>query len=461
MTATDWWHWPVLLYTMGFIAAIDALWQGRTAQGTLAWMMGLTIMPLFALPLYAFFGSRRLHGYVKARRHGDHSLSYIAEQVQSALSGSLAPQTPLTDALFSLLRVPPMQGNQCRLLTTGPQTFERIFSRIDEAESYICVQYYILKDDHLGNELADHLCRKARDGVAVYLLYDEIGSHGISRKFLKKITASGVRVSRFNPLQLRNRLQLNFRNHRKLVICDGQYAFVGGYNVDETYVTSDTIRDTHMEISGPSVLSFQLTFTEDWYWATQSVPAVSWHPPKAAGSSNVLTVPTGPADETESASLFFTHLIHKAKKRCWLVSPYFVPDQSLQVAIQLAGLRGVDIRILIPEKNDSWLVHYAMQSFIKPLSRCNVQFLSYRKGFLHQKVILLDDEWTYIGSSNLDNRSLRINFEMGALVQDKEFASETEKMLINDFKEASPTRLSGHWWPAFLSRISRLLSPIL
>ncbi|MBT13191.1 MAG: cardiolipin synthase, partial [Oceanospirillaceae bacterium] len=401
------------------------------------------------------------HGYLKARRHGDHSLSFIGEQVQNALSGSIAGRDPLTNPLVSLLRIPPTRGNQCRLLTTGTQTFERIFSRIKEAQQYICVQYYILSDDHLGQELTDHLCEKASSGVAVYLLYDEIGSHGISSQFLKKLTRAGVRVSRFNPLQLRNRFQLNFRNHRKLVICDGQYAFVGGYNVDEVYVTTDDIRDTHVEISGPSVLAFQLAFTEDWYWATQSVPAIQWQPPKAEGTSNVMTIPTGPADDAESASLFFTHLIHKARQRCWLVSPYFVPDQSLVAAMQLAGLRGVDIRILIPENGDSHLVQHAMGAFVEPLTRCNVQFFSYQKGFLHQKVILVDDEWAYIGSSNLDNRSLRINFELGALIQDKQFAAETAAMLQEDFDNAVPTRLSTHWWQVFLTRVSRLLAPVL
>ena len=153
----EWWHWTVVVYALGAVAAVDALLKSRTAQGTIAWVMALLLMPVISLPLYSFFGSRRLHGYLKARRHGDHSLSFIGEEIQAALCESRAEPTPLTQALIPLLRVPPTSGNACRLLTTGPDTFERIFTRISEARHYICVQYYILNDDHLGVELARHL----------------------------------------------------------------------------------------------------------------------------------------------------------------------------------------------------------------------------------------------------------------------------------------------------------------
>ena len=174
-----------------------------------------------------------------------------------------------------------------------------------------------------------------------------------------------------------------------------------------------------------------------------------------------MCIASGPADETESASLYFTHLIHSAQERCWLVSPYFVPDQNLVSALQLAGLRGIDIRILVPEKSDSWLVQQAMRGYIQSLSRCNVRFFTYKKGFLHQKVLLIDNEWSSIGSANLDNRSLRINFEIGALIQSRSFASDVESMLQLDFDHSEPTQISQHWWPVLLAKTSRLLAPLL
>ena len=463
MSATDWWIWPLILYTFGAIAALDALWQGRTAQGTIAWVLGLLLMPVVTLPLYAFFGSRRLHGYLRARRHGDHKLSFIAEDILSALQKNAAATDAMTQPLNNLFRLPMTRGNQCELLRSGHATFDAMFRSIAQAKHYVCVQFYIIRDDESGTALADALCEKAQAGVATFLLYDEIGSHGLSRKYLKRLREAGVRVSRFNPLQLRNRMQLNFRNHRKLVICDGNTAFVGGYNLGNEYLGNEQLswRDTHLKILGPATLAFQQAFIEDWHWATGYIPSIRWDMPAPCGDSDVMCIATGPADETESASLYFSHLIHQARQRCWLVSPYFVPDQNLLSAIQLAGLRGLDIRILLPQKTDNWLVQQAMRSYITPLSRCNVKFYTYEAGFLHQKVILIDDEWTSIGSANLDNRSLRINFEIGALIRDRKLAKQTEDMLNNDFAASRPTSIHRHWWSVLLAKISRLLSPLL
>ncbi len=463
MVNPDWWLWTFLLYAFGAAAAIDALWQGRTAQGTIAWVMGLLLIPPLALPLYAFFGSRRFYGYLRARRHGDHKLNHIASQLLSALEPVSQPADSVTEPLYNLFRLPLVSGNRCRLLTDGEETYDTMFGRIRQAEHYVFVQFYILRDDRIGQRLADVLCERAAAGVSVCLLYDEIGSHGLSRKYLQQLASAGVSVSRFNPFKLRNRMQLNFRNHRKLVICDGEYAYVGGYNVGEEHISHADYywRDTHIEIHGPAVISFQLAFAEDWYWATRDLPDVNWNTAPARGDSEVLCVHSGPADETESASLLFTHLIHRAQKRCWLVSPYFVPDQSLISALQLAGLRGIDIRVLIPEKSDSWLVQQATRGYIEPLSRCNVRFMRYQRGILHQKVLLIDDDWSYVGSANLDNRSLRINFEIGALVRDQQLATEVEQMLLQDFADSEPAQGNQRWWPDFLSRTARLLAPLL
>lgn len=465
MQELAWWIWALLVYSLGLLAAIDALWQGRTAQGTIAWVLGLILMPMITLPLYAFFGSRRFHGYVRARRHHNENLDLIADQVQAELEPHALPPGQLTYPLYPLFRMPQTAGNQCQLLTSGADTYTEIFRDIAAARHSVCVQFYILRDDRTGQQLAELLCDKARQGVATYLLYDEIGSRGLKRAYLQSLRDAGVRVSRFNPLRLRTRMQLNFRNHRKLVVCDGHTAFTGGFNLGDEYLGDGTAlpfwRDTHIKIHGPAALSFQLVFCEDWHWATQHLPALHWQSAAPAGNSKVMCIASGPADETESASLYFSHLIHSAKRRCWLVSPYFVPDQNLFNALQLAGLRGLDIRILVPEKSDSWLVQQAMRSYINNLSQCNVQFYTYKKGFLHQKVLLIDDDWCSVGSANLDNRSLRINFEINALIEDPALARQTEKMLLQDFADSEPTGLSKHWWPVLLAKSARLLGPVL
>ncbi|WP_430462095.1 cardiolipin synthase [Thalassolituus sp. LLYu03] len=463
MAAFDWWILTLLIYGAGTLAALDALWQGRTAQGTIAWTLSLLVMPVIALPLYLFFGTRRLRGYRRARQHGDNRLSFIADEAQAALGQHCVSSNAVTRPFSNLFRLPALSGNDCRLLTCGNDVYDAMFSDIASARHYLCVQFYILRDDNTGQRLADLLCDKAREGVAVYLLYDEIGSRGIRRSFLQQLDASGVRVSRFNPLQLRNRAQLNFRNHRKLLICDGAIGYVGGYNLGDEYLGTpgQPWRDTQVRIEGPAALAFQLAFTEDWHWATGYVPQLGWQAGAARGPCQVMAIATGPADDTESASLYFSHLIHQAQTRCWLASPYFVPDHNLLSALQLAGLRGLDVRILLPERSDNWLVQQAMRSYIKPLRQCGVRFFTYSNGFLHQKVILIDDEWTSVGSANLDNRSLRINFEIGALIQDKSFARQTEIMLEQDFRQSQPTELSERFFPVLLAKAARLLAPVL
>src|SRR5690606_19581634 len=272
MQELAWWIWALLVYSLGLLAAIDALWQGRTAQGTIAWVLGLILMPMITLPLYAFFGSRRFHGYLRARSHHDEALDPIAGQVQAELEPQALPPGDFTYPLYPPLRMPPVEGHHGQPLTSGADTSPQISRAIAAAEHSVCVQFYILRDDRTGQQLADLLCNKARQGVATYLLYDEIGSRGLSRAYLQRLRKAGVRVSRFNPLRLRTRMQLNFRNHRKLVVCDGHTAFTGGFNLGDEYLGDGTAlpfwRDTHVEIHGPAALSFQLVFSEDWHWAT-------------------------------------------------------------------------------------------------------------------------------------------------------------------------------------------------
>ena len=461
-----WWIWVLPLYIIGTLVAIDALWQGRTAQSTIAWFLGLIFLPFPTLPLYAFFGSRRFRGYMRARRHGKDAIDCIAQQALNALNPWKQNSGALAQPLVPLFGSTPIAGNHCTLLTSGQVFYQQMFDAIEAAQHSIVIQFYILRDDQCGQTLANLLIEKARAGICVYVLYDEIGSTGLRRQFVKHLRQSDVQISRFNSTKLfRSRLQLNFRNHRKLVVCDGHTAFVGGYNFGEEYLGDGEKRlfwrDTHVKIVGPAALSFQIVFTEDWHWATHQIPTLHWQASESCGADKVMCIATGPADHLENASLYFTQLIQQSQLRCWLVSPYFVPNAALIVAIQLACLRGVDVRILIPEKSDNAVVDYAARNYIPTLQESGAQFFSYRKGFLHQKVILIDDNICSIGSSNLDNRSLHLNFETNALIHSPNLALQVKRMLEQDFKDSVPTQINPHWWPTFLSKCARLLAPLL
>ncbi|MDX2493409.1 MAG: cardiolipin synthase [Desulfuromusa sp.] len=302
-------------------------------------------------------------------------------------------------------------------------------------------------------------------------IYDEIGSHDLPKAYVKELRDAGVEVCDFHTRKgPGNRFQINFRNHCKVVVIDGKVAWIGGHNVGDEYLGKDPKfghwRDTHIRIEGPVVLEAQASFLEDWYWATAGkTPQLNWKPVGSArGDQRVLIVPTGPADELETATLMFLHAINSATSRIWIASPYFVPDESIVNALQLAGLRGVDVRILIPDSPDHLLVYLAAFSYFDEAGSTGVRFFRYMKGFLHEKVMLIDDQVATVGTANFDNRSFRLNFEITAIVVDEEFATTIERMFINDFensREMRPGELDekGFWFKLAV-RLARLTAPV-
>ena len=377
---------------------------------------------------------------------------------------------PAGRAAEKLADMPFLKANHVALLIDGEATFDSIIEGIDEAKEYILFQFFIVHDDELGRRVETHMIEKARQGVPVYFLYDEIGSHDLPAAYKAEMQAAGINAFAFNTRKGKgNRFQINFRNHRKVVVADGRVAWIGGHNVGDEYQGKKPKfghwRDTHVRIEGPVVLEAQLSFVEDWYWATGASPDLNWTPTPSTGrDQRVLIVPSGPADELETATLMFLHAILSAKERIWISSPYFVPDDSIVNALQLAGLRGVDVRILIPDKPDRLLVYLAAYSYFEEAGRTGVRFFRYTDGFLHEKAMLIDDQVATVGTANFDNRSFRLNFEITAIVADPGFAIEVEQMFENDFKnsrEMHPRELEDKFIGFKLAvRLARLTSPV-
>jgi cardiolipin synthase len=224
-------------------------------------------------------------------------------------------------------------------------------------------------------------------------------------------------------------------------------------------------RDTPVRITGPAALAAQLSFVEDWHWVTNAILKLDWNPqPSAEQNLPVLIVPSGPADKLETAGLMFTHALNSATRRIWITSPYFVPDEAVMKALQLAGLRGIDVRILIPDKPDHLLVYLAAFSYFDEASRTGVQFYRYTDGFLHQKVMLIDNSVATVGTANFDNRSFRLNFEITAVIADAGFATEILKMLETDFSNARRMTADDFdkrsWWFKLVVRLARLTAPV-
>ena len=470
----------VSIYVLAFIAAIHAVLHTRTAQGAIAWLVSLLTLPYFSLPLYLIFGPRKLQGYIKARRAGDLEINHLARillERSKPFESQLQTHQNSIRVVRELAKLPFTNQNEVKLLIDGQHAFEHFFDAIDEAEEYVLVQFYILRHDETGQKFKELLLKKAAQGIKIYLLFDSIGSYELSSDYIKSLKRGGVLVFGFNDTRLQNnRYQVNFRNHRKILVVDGKVAFVGGLNIGNEYLGDDpnfkVWRDTHAEFHGPCVQSVQLAFVEDWYWVTQDLPRLNWYPEPAPASDpgsppptkDILVLPTGPVDSLETGTLFFMQLINSATHRLWIATPYFVPDIQLITALQLAALRGVDVKILMPKKSDNILMHLTSFATMKEAAKAGVQFYHYLPGFMHQKVILIDNDIGTIGTANFGNRSFRLNFEITMLVAGQQIAKDIENMLEKDFANSKPLNTRDYELLPFLSKLliqlARLSAPI-
>lgn len=461
-------------HIIGALTSVKAIMETRTAQGAVAWAISLNTMPYVAVPAYWVFGRSDFSGYVTARR--DHRENF--EEFWQTFEKRLVEQDLIWDpdrevpfVSETLAKLPATGKNDVQLLVDGDETFDSIFEGISKAEDYVLVQFYIIQEDEVGFQLRDAMLERAQAGVRCLLLYDEVGTK-LSKEFLQPLWDAGVDARPFNTTQGdSNRFQLNFRNHRKIVVVDGDAAWVGGLNVGKEYKGLDPKfgywRDTHLKMEGPIVQCVQVAFAEDWHWAAKQIlEDLNWEPKPASSGANkgMLCVPTGPVDEMESCTLFFLHAINTAQKRLWIASPYFVPDEQFVSALQLAALRGVDVRILVPDVADSAMVNLSAWSYVPELHAADIEVYRYTNGFMHHKVVLIDDRYATIGTANFDNRSFRLNFEITMGVDDESFASEVEKMLEEDF---SNSRLVEHGeldekssWYRFWVQVARLAAPV-
>jgi cardiolipin synthase A/B len=469
------WFWLLgLIQLLGILSAIRAVMDTRTAQGAVAWSVALIAFPYAALPLFWIFGRRKFEGYVIERRGALSEANPVMKKAYQTLvdRGLIVRTEHMRELPFErLAKLPFTTGNDAELLVDGDATFASIFAGIEKAREYILVQFYIFRDDEIGRAFVERLLERVRAGVRVYLLYDEIGSHDLPRRAIARMRDGGIQVQSFHTVGGRaNRFQINFRNHRKIVIVDGCHAWVGGLNVGDEYLGRDKKvgpwRDTHLRLEGPAVLSVQVAFLEDWHWASDEMPSLNWEPRAATSGARreVLALPSGPADDLETCTLFFVAVINAATSRLWIASPYFVPDEQFITAVQLAALRGVDVRIIFPKHSDNLLVGLSNWSYLDELEAVGVRVYQYTHGFMHQKVTLVDDRACTIGTANFDNRSFRLNFEITMGVVDEELASQVRAMLENDFAHAERITCEDLRARPFLFRFgvraARLAAPI-
>jgi cardiolipin synthase len=462
------------LYIFGILSAFHSIMHNRSSQGAIAWSFALVTVPYIALPLYWTLSRNKFHGYVQAFRSRNKEIREITKNLKLSLPEFVVDLKERQSGykVFERLSDTPFTGyNSAELLIDGDAVFSAIFDGIDKAKAYILVQFYIINDDKLGGKLKSKLIKAVKRGVRVYLLYDEIGCYSLPNSYIDELKAAGVEICPFKTTKGKsNRFQINFRNHRKIVVIDGHTAFVGGLNAGDEYMglhpDLTPWRDTHVKVKGPAVQCVQISFVEDWYWATDSVLELNWSSESVKKDGiKVLVLSTGPADDFETCDLFFVSAINAAKRRIWIASPYFVLDSQMVCALQLAALRGVDVRVIVPKNRDRLFTWLASFSFFKEVLPAGVKIFFYQKGFMHQKVMLIDDDIASVGTANFDNRSFRLNFELSMVFADRAFAKDVEKMLERDLLNCSELKAEDmetlSFWFRLKVRVTRLFSEVL
>lgn len=458
-------------YLLAFVCAVREVMNSRTSQGSIAWILALALLPFPTSLLYLVLGWKAFDDYATDRIRNGRAARPLRAKDLTLIDRDTSDKWPVQ---VKVSEVPFLSGNDVEVLVDGKATFESIFAGIEKARDYLLVQFYIVRDDALGKELAERLIERAKAGVKVYLLYDDIGSTGMPKRYRAQLREAGVKVAGFNQrhkfLRVFGPTRINYRNHRKIVVVDGEHAWVGGHNVGVEYLGEDPRfgrwRDTHVRVSGPAALGCALLFREDWEWATGEVlPSTPPESVATPGAESVLVMGSGPADKLEECAIAFTDIIGRARERVWIVSPYFVPDTDIRTALFAAKLRGVDVRIMLPNEPDHKLVWLASIAHADAMVEHDIAIYRYQGGFLHQKVVLMDDQIASIGSVNFDNRSFAINFEITMWFTDPQTINDVEAMLLEDFtlcRQVDLEEVRQRSLPArFMSQAARLLSPVL
>jgi cardiolipin synthase A/B len=469
------------------LAAITlALVRRRGFSSTLAWIFAIIALPAVGAIFYFLLANPRVlrTSRIKraARRRVRTSISgrFFAELDDPDIAALPAPSRSLLTLSKRLSGLAPTRGNALTLLTDNRQTFAQIERVMLEAKQSIWAEYYIIEDDSTGRRFLELLAERARAGVSVKLLYDAVGSAGLDSGLLDAIERAGGRTAAFLPVNpLQRRWAVHLRNHRKIIVVDGDRAFTGGMNIGDVYSGSSgkrrqmagrrkvrAWRDTHLLIEGPGVQDLATVFAEDWCFTTDEVlPLREARVLRGEPGACVAMLPSGPDQEANATSLAYFIGITMAEERCYLTSPYFVPDEPTLRALTSAALRGVDVRLLVPSKNDVALMVYAIRSFYPRLLEAGVRIYEYQPSVLHAKTMVIDGRVCIVGSANLDVRSFRLNFEVGAIVVDDVFSGVLEQQFRLDLaksREVLESDVQGRGFAqVLLEGAAQLLSPLL
>ncbi|MBO9718040.1 MAG: cardiolipin synthase [Pseudoxanthomonas sp.] len=455
-----------LLYMIGL--GVWIVLQKREPVATLSWLMSLALLPYVGFLIYFLLGPQKIQRQRLRRGRSRSGLEQFAGPLVGDSQGlELARLGQATTGL------PPSSATSVDWLVDGQATYESLLQAIAASRHHIHLEYYIWNPDRTGLRLRDALIERARAGIKVRLLLDAVGAGRMRRRHLQPLLDAGGEVAWFHPTRFRpfTRPWVNLRSHRKIVVIDGSTGFIGGINVtdeENEALVADAYRDLHMRMEGAIVRSLQLVFVEDWVYAIGCEPrvfsAAAYWPDAPVGSIGAQVLVSGPDSSWEAIHRMQVAAIHEARRRVWLVTPYFVPGEAARMALTSAALGGLDTRLLVPRWSDSKLVTLAGRSYFDELLKAGVKVYEYGPRMLHTKALLTDEDLCLVGSANFDHRSFRLNFEASMLLRDRGSCYALARHLEGEFARSRRVRLDrplGLWRHRLPEAFARLLSPLL
>lgn len=466
----------VALYAATVVVILGIiLSENRNPVKSLAWVTVLLLVPGLGIILYIFFGRSIKNTRMISRRYRRRLKRAERYRPVDITRQGLNPLSTQNIQLGrSLCSAPFYPDNDITVFTNGQSKFAALEKDLQEAREYINIQYYIFEDDSIGDRIANILKQKAREGLAVRVIYDHVGSFHTSRKFFKELKQAGVEAYPFfrvvfPPFGTR----INWRNHRKLCVIDGKIGYIGGMNIADRYIDGGkrfkSWRDTHLRVTGPAVRSLLFSFAVDWSFMGKPLidtPRVGWNQEEdRPGTVGAQLITSGPTSQWSNVAYMFHKAIAGAQKRIYLQTPYFLPTDGLLHALQTAALAHVDVRIMLPVRSDSDLLRYASFSYISECLRSGIKIYLYKPGMLHSKVIIVDDDLVSVGSTNFDFRSFEHNFEANLFLYSRTFNRRMTDIFMSDLRECQRI-LPSNWkhrplYHRAAESVLRLLAPIL
>ena len=471
----------VLYPVLTIVAVYGVVRLGTRPAKTIAWMLVIITLPVIGVILYSFIGYNLRKEKLFTRKQG-HDLQVLDELVEQQLVEFEQADRQASPIVHNHQRLAQLQlrsgkflltsGNRAQVLQDGEETFAAIFAAMEQAQSFIHIEYYIFEEGDLADRVADILTKKVKQGVPARLTYDGVGSWSLSKTYCRRLKEAGVEVFPFMPVSfgpLANRL--NYRNHRKIVVVDGRVGFTGGINVSDKYIKGDPKlghwRDTHLRLEGRAVNFLQYIFLTDWQFVSrQNLLTKEYFPShEVVGPTPVQISASGPDSNYASIHQTFVSMLYQAQKYIYLANAYLIPDESLLMALKATALSGVDVRLMVPETSDSFIVKWSSRSYLEELLVAGVKVYFYQKGFLHSKVVVADDELASVGTANLDIRSFEQNFELNALMYDADLARQLKARFMIDIHDCRLLDLEEYRQRPRLDRVKesvfRVLSPVL